>query len=99
MEFVTDRSQEGAQFCRGFGGIGGILRWKIDFAEMDVQLNEMDVAQSALEEKVAAMTVANGGSAPAPVYTNNSSSATGGDDYRVTSSNNYSSNEDYDDFM
>ena len=99
LEFVTDRSQEGAQFCRGFGGIGGILRWKIDFAEMDVQLNEMDVAQSALEEKVAAMTVANGGSAPAPVYTNNSSSATGGDDYRVTSSNNYSSNEDYDDFM
>ena len=22
LEFVTDRSQEGSQFCRGFGGIG-----------------------------------------------------------------------------
>lgn len=32
MEFVTDRSQEGSQFCKGFGGIGGILRWQIDFA-------------------------------------------------------------------
>ncbi|GJS33997.1 eukaryotic peptide chain release factor subunit 1-2 [Tanacetum coccineum] len=25
LEFVTNRSQEGSQFCRGFGGIGGIL--------------------------------------------------------------------------
>jgi len=30
LEFITDRSQEGAQFCRGFGGIGGILRWRVD---------------------------------------------------------------------
>lgn len=36
LEFVTDRSQEGSQFCRGFGGIGGILRWRIDFAEMEM---------------------------------------------------------------
>jgi peptide chain release factor subunit 1 len=35
LEFITDRSQEGSQFCRGFGGIGGILRWKVDFAEME----------------------------------------------------------------
>jgi peptide chain release factor subunit 1 len=35
IEFVTDRSSEGAQFVRGFGGIGGILRWKVDFVEMD----------------------------------------------------------------
>ncbi|PWA60473.1 eukaryotic release factor 1 [Artemisia annua] len=26
LEFVMNRSQEGSQFCRGFGGIGGILR-------------------------------------------------------------------------
>ena len=26
LEIVTDRSQEGSQFCRGFGGIGGELR-------------------------------------------------------------------------
>ncbi|KAJ7033358.1 peptide chain release factor eRF/aRF subunit 1 [Mycena alexandri] len=32
LEFVTDRSQEGAQFVKGFGGIGGLLRYKVDFA-------------------------------------------------------------------
>lgn len=26
-----DRSQEGNQFCKGFGGIGGLLRYKVDF--------------------------------------------------------------------
>ena len=31
LEIVTDRSQEGSQFCKGFGGIGGILRYKVDF--------------------------------------------------------------------
>eukprot|EP01038_Epipyxis_sp_PR26KG_P005002 gene5002-6987_t len=36
LEFVTDRSQEGSQFCRGFGGIGGLLRWKVDFVEMEM---------------------------------------------------------------
>ena len=25
LEFVTNRSQEGAQFVRGFGGVGGIF--------------------------------------------------------------------------
>jgi len=30
LEFVTNRSQEGAQFVKGFGGIGGILRYKLD---------------------------------------------------------------------
>ena len=34
LEYVTDRSSEGTQFVRGFGGIGGILRWKVDFNEM-----------------------------------------------------------------
>ena len=35
LEFVTDRSSEGAQFVRGFGGVGGILRWKVDFVVID----------------------------------------------------------------
>jgi len=35
LEFVTDRSSEGTQFVKGFGGIGGILRWKVDFAELN----------------------------------------------------------------
>ena len=34
LEFVTDKSGEGTQFVKGFGGIGGILRWKVDFVEM-----------------------------------------------------------------
>eukprot|EP00300_Choanocystis_sp_HF-7_P021966 c21079_g1_i1.p1 GENE.c21079_g1_i1~~c21079_g1_i1.p1 ORF type:complete len:448 (+),score=104.22 c21079_g1_i1:51-1346(+) len=34
LEFVTDRSPEGSQFCRGFGGIGGLLRYRLDFAEL-----------------------------------------------------------------
>ena len=34
LEFVTDRSSEGTQFVKGFGGIGGLLRWKVDFTEM-----------------------------------------------------------------
>jgi len=38
LEFVTNRSQEGSQFCRGFGGIGGILRYKVDL----VALNDYD---------------------------------------------------------
>ena len=31
LEFVTNKSQEGAQFVRGFGGIGGLLRYKVEF--------------------------------------------------------------------
>lgn len=34
LEFVTDRSGEGTQFVKGFGGIGGILRWAVDFNEL-----------------------------------------------------------------
>ena len=31
LEIVTNRSPEGSQFCRGFGGIGGLLRYQVDF--------------------------------------------------------------------
>jgi peptide chain release factor subunit 1 len=30
LEFITDKSQEGYQFVKGFGGIGGFLRYKIE---------------------------------------------------------------------
>ena len=30
LEFVTDKSQEGAQFVRGFGGIGGLMRYPVE---------------------------------------------------------------------
>eukprot|EP00471_Norrisiella_sphaerica_P001713 CAMPEP_0184488754 /NCGR_PEP_ID=MMETSP0113_2-20130426/13212_1 /TAXON_ID=91329 /ORGANISM="Norrisiella sphaerica, Strain BC52" /LENGTH=463 /DNA_ID=CAMNT_0026871737 /DNA_START=17 /DNA_END=1408 /DNA_ORIENTATION=+ len=35
LEFVTNKSQLGAQFCKGFGGIGGILRYQVDFTAME----------------------------------------------------------------
>merc|ERR1719322_1867844 len=34
LEIITDRSQEGSQFVRGFGGVGGMLRYKVDFQSM-----------------------------------------------------------------
>ena len=34
LEFVSNRSQEGAQFVKGFGGIGGLLRYKVDFTNL-----------------------------------------------------------------
>ncbi|XP_077992511.1 eukaryotic peptide chain release factor subunit 1 [Glandiceps talaboti] len=35
LEIITDRSQEGSQFCKGFGGIGGILRYRVDFQQLE----------------------------------------------------------------
>jgi peptide chain release factor subunit 1 len=43
LEFVTDRSSEGTQFVKGFGGIGGILRWKVDFSEMNAYENAAEL--------------------------------------------------------
>ena len=34
VEFVTDRSSEGAQFVKGFGGIGALLRYKVNFEQL-----------------------------------------------------------------
>eukprot|EP00898_Chlorokybus_atmophyticus_P001735 jgi/Chlat1/2562/Chrsp175S02399 len=35
LEFVTNRSQEGSQFVKGFGGIGGILRYQLDMRDFE----------------------------------------------------------------
>lgn len=35
LEFVSDRSQEGNQFCKGFGGVGGLLRYHVEFENYD----------------------------------------------------------------
>ena len=32
--------QEGSQFCRGFGGIGGLLRYAVDLSQFEVQDEE-----------------------------------------------------------
>lgn len=42
LEIVTDRSQEGVQFVNGFGGIGGLLRYQVDFQVLDPLLNGFD---------------------------------------------------------
>ncbi|KAK3047127.1 translation termination factor eRF1 [Extremus antarcticus] len=34
LEFVSDRSSEGNQFVRGFGGIGAIMRYKLNFEQL-----------------------------------------------------------------
>lgn len=52
LEIVTDRSQEGSQFCRGFGGIGGLLRYKVDFQEMDYDLDDLDFYDADDDEDI-----------------------------------------------
>ncbi|KAI4519440.1 peptide chain release factor eRF1/aRF1 [Schizophyllum commune] len=42
LEFVTNRSQEGAQFVKGFGGIGGLLRYKVDLDSLQTVDDEED---------------------------------------------------------
>ena len=46
LEIITDKSQEGSQFCRGFGGIGGILRYRVDFQtlELAADLDDFDLS-------------------------------------------------------
>ncbi|KAL3863196.1 hypothetical protein ACJMK2_004962 [Sinanodonta woodiana] len=41
LEIITDRSQEGAQFVKGFGGIGGILRYQVDFQSFNPDLEAL----------------------------------------------------------
>jgi len=42
LEIITDKSQEGSQFVRGFGGIGGLLRYKVDFQSLQLDDFEED---------------------------------------------------------
>lgn len=35
LELVGDKTPEGSQFCKGFGGIGGFLRYKMNFNDHD----------------------------------------------------------------
>jgi len=34
LEFITNKSPEGAQFVKGFGGIGGLLRYELDLMQL-----------------------------------------------------------------
>jgi peptide chain release factor subunit 1 len=42
IELITDKSSEGNQFCKGFGGIGGFLRYKMDLDAIPVDLEGND---------------------------------------------------------
>jgi peptide chain release factor subunit 1 len=37
LEFVSDRSQEGSQFVKGFGGVGALLRFALDVSTLDYE--------------------------------------------------------------
>lgn len=37
LEIITDKSSEGNQFVKGFGGIGGILRYKMETTHNDCE--------------------------------------------------------------
>ena len=43
VEFVTNKSQEGSKFCRGFGGIGGILPYQLDMRTLDEYFDNGEV--------------------------------------------------------
>jgi len=48
LEIITDRSQEGSQYVRGFGGIGGMLRYTVDFQSL--QLDDFDEEDYDLDD-------------------------------------------------
>ncbi|GAA0162935.1 hypothetical protein Leryth_008661 [Lithospermum erythrorhizon] len=47
LEFVTNKSQEGSQFCRGFGGIGGLLRYQLDLRTFDEPSDDEGVCEDS----------------------------------------------------
>lgn len=51
LEIITNNSPEGSQFCKGFGGIGGLLRYKIDLnIEPECEDEEIDPLKKDEEE-------------------------------------------------
>jgi peptide chain release factor subunit 1 len=42
LDFVSNRSQEGSQFVRGFGGIGGLLRYVLDASVLEEPEDEVE---------------------------------------------------------
>lgn len=43
LEIVTNKSVEGSQFCRGFGGIGWILSYQLDVTFEDEPESDQDL--------------------------------------------------------
>jgi len=42
LEFISDKSPEGSQFVKGFGGIGGILRYQVNLLGLEAMEEELD---------------------------------------------------------
>jgi len=42
LNFITDKSSEGFQFVKGFGGIGGFLRYKVDVDKFEADDHDDD---------------------------------------------------------
>jgi peptide chain release factor subunit 1 len=42
LEIITDKSQEGSQYVKGFGGIGGCLRYRVDLQNLDANEDDFD---------------------------------------------------------
>ena len=41
LVFITDKSPEGSQFVKGFSGIGGFLRYKVDYDQI-IEANSIE---------------------------------------------------------
>jgi peptide chain release factor subunit 1 len=50
LEFVTNKSQEGSQFVKGFGGIGGILRYRVNFENIQSDEEALDNSDVSAED-------------------------------------------------
>jgi peptide chain release factor subunit 1 len=52
LELITNKSQEGTQFVKGFGGVGGILRYKMDMLSLREadKVHEEDTAGKKADE-------------------------------------------------
>jgi peptide chain release factor subunit 1 len=49
LQFVTDKSSEGFQFLKGFTGLGGFLRYKLDY---DILAPQDDIEENSDDEYV-----------------------------------------------
>ncbi|KAK5166218.1 translation termination factor eRF1 [Saxophila tyrrhenica] len=65
LEFVSDRSSEGNQFVRGFGGIGAIMRYKLNFEQL-ADLDDEDEFYDVSEAPAAVHTPPSGTPMPRP---------------------------------
>ena len=43
VKFVSEATTEGAQFTRGFGGLGAFLRYKVDFQDFTPCSDDEDI--------------------------------------------------------